>query len=380
MKKLLSILMTLVMTIGIGTSVYAAENVEISEDMKHQAIDLVEQYISDAYKGEYNLLEMKSDVLSTDIENSKVKIVVRTNLIKMLVEKSVQDLPYIKGMMSSVEKLEEERSGDAVLARYVLDEQVEAMSEYIGVEQEQNEVFRVTFDISDPNLSNAKLEVFGIDEYIPAEYFGPKSTDEQYMSGKTELKENMENTRMALMAVEPDVDVMNERELTTLAEKSTISYDRIAARDYANKYTSECGNSYNTKYWNPNYKWHTENGGVDCANYVSQAIYAGGIPQDSTWKPESVAWVNTGKNNKGGLTHYMTNKGYFKKSTQSTCAAGGFMSHTDMSHVIFIVANDGKQMLFSSHTADRLKASFAGSYYKNMDYYYINPIYNKDLQ
>lgn len=72
MKKLLSILMTLAMTIGIGTSVYAAENVEISEDMKHQAIDLVEQYISDAYEGEYDLLEMKSDVLSTDIESSKV--------------------------------------------------------------------------------------------------------------------------------------------------------------------------------------------------------------------------------------------------------------------------------------------------------------------
>ena len=73
----------------------------------------------------------------------------------------------------------------------------------------------------------------------------------------------------------------------------------------------------------------------------------------------------------------MTNKGYFKKSTQSTCAAGGFISHTDFSHVIFVVANDGKDLLFSSHTADRLKASFAGSYYKNMDYYYINPVYSK---
>ena len=74
------------------------------------------------------------------------------------------------------------------------------------------------------------------------------------------------------------------------------------------------------------------------------------------------------------------NKGYFKASTQSACAAGGFMSHTDFSHVIFIVANDGKDLLFSSHTADRLKQSFAGNYYKNMNYYYINPVYNKDLQ
>jgi len=76
----------------------------------------------------------------------------------------------------------------------------------------------------------------------------------------------------------------------------------------------------------------------------------------------------------------MVDKGYFKKSTQSTCAAGGFMSHTDMSHVIFIVANNGKELHFSAHTADRLQQSFASNYYKDMDYYYISPTYNKDLQ
>ena len=56
------------------------------------------------------------------------------------------------------------------------------------------------------------------------------------------------------------------------------------------------------------------------------------------------------------------------------------MSHTDRSHVIFIVVNNGKELHFSAHTADRLQQSFASNYYKDMDYYYISPTYNKDLQ
>lgn len=378
MRKLTSIMMVFLLLMGTNSiPAYAAE---LSEDVKQQVVELVEKYISDAYDGEYDLLEINSEVLSAEVDESTAQVVVKTNLVKMLVEEDVYDLPFIQGMTSSVQKLERVRSNDAALARYVLNEQVEAMSEYIGMEQEQNEVFRVSFDVADTDLSDVTLEVLGINEYIPAEYFGPKSTTEQYMSGQAELQENIVNTREALAIVCPEVDVQNANALETMETKSTISYDRLAARDYANKYTSECRSTYNTKYWNPNYVWHTENGGVDCANYVSQAIFAGGIPKDSTWKPESIAWVNTGRYNANGLTHYMTNKGYFKESTQSTCAAGGFMSHTDFSHVIFIVANDGKDLLFSSHTADRLKASFAGSYYKNMDYYYINPVYNKYLQ
>lgn len=75
----------------------------------------------------------------------------------------------------------------------------------------------------------------------------------------------------------------------------------------------------------------------------------------------------------------MVNSGYFKKVTRNTCAAGGFISHTDFSHVIFVVANDTVTMQFSSHTADRKQASFAGSYYKNFDYYYINSAYQNNI-
>ena len=59
------------------------------------------------------------------------------------------------------------------------------------------------------------------------------------------------------------------------------TYNVAAAVAYADKYA---------KSYNPSYVKHTNN---DCANFVSQCIYAGGIPKDTVWKPESMAWINT---------------------------------------------------------------------------------------
>lgn len=180
-----------------------------------------------------------------------------------------------------------------------------------------------------------------------------------------------------------EVTVNKKSKAKTQASASTVHalasfvYDRIAARDYANTYTSEVTSSpyYNTSKWNPNYAWHTESGGVDCANYVSQSMYAGGIPTDSTWKPETTAWVNTGRYNSGGLKQYMVdNKGYFFSTTKSGTSAGGFISAVNYSHVMFIVANDGVTMQFSAHTNDRLKASFA-SFGSDYQFYYVNSAY-----
>ena len=129
MKKFLAMAMALVCTVGTNyVAVYAAD---VSDEMKQKSIDYVNEFVSDAYEGEYKLLEINSDVLSADVEDSTAQVVVKTNLVKMLVEEDVHDLPVVKGMTNAVETLEKARSTDAVLARYVLDEQVQALSEYI---------------------------------------------------------------------------------------------------------------------------------------------------------------------------------------------------------------------------------------------------------
>ncbi|MDY7041808.1 MAG: amidase domain-containing protein, partial [Chloroflexota bacterium] len=45
----------------------------------------------------------------------------------------------------------------------------------------------------------------------------------------------------------------------------------------------------NQSNWNPAYQKHWCN---DCANYVSQALKAGGCTTTSTWKPYTDAWSN----------------------------------------------------------------------------------------
>ncbi|MBE6844065.1 MAG: hypothetical protein E7510_14810, partial [Ruminococcus sp.] len=71
-----------------------------------------------------------------------------------------------------------------------------------------------------------------------------------------------------------DYGVMSEIEV------KAAGYNVNAAVDYAKKYW----NNYNPDYPNCN------SIGGDCANFVSQCLYAGGLQQDSTWKVGSSAW------------------------------------------------------------------------------------------
>ncbi|MNW60739.1 putative amidase domain protein [compost metagenome] len=167
------------------------------------------------------------------------------------------------------------------------------------------------------------------------------------------------------------INTISEKQFSTVELAASVTYDRIAARDYANKWTSENppGGQDATKY-NPDYNYYAN----DCANYVSQALHAGGIPTDTTWKPKSTAWINTGHSISNGLIDYMVDtKGYFKKSTKSSTAAGGIINALDYSHVMMVVANDGVTMQYSAHTTDRLKHSFAGFSSTEYEYYVYNP-------
>lgn len=63
---------------------------------------------------------------------------------------------------------------------------------------------------------------------------------------------------------------------------TSYSYNRTAAIAYADKYCKSYNKSYNS------YKGK----GGDCANFVSQCLFAGGMPTDSVWYKHSVAWIN----------------------------------------------------------------------------------------
>ena len=76
---------------------------------------------------------------------------------------------------------------------------------------------------------------------------------------------------------------------------NAAGYNPSAAVDYASKYW----NNYNPSYGNYN------NVGGDCANFVSQCLYAGGVEQDGTWYNGSSAWISC-----SSQIEYFRSKGY----------------------------------------------------------------------
>lgn len=124
MKKLFSLVMAFALVLGSNClAVNAAElSNDISEETQQEAIDLVENFILDAYDEYYNVNNFDSSIDSLTIENGVGEIVVKSNFEKILKASDVSQLPYIQGMTDSVRNLEKTRSNDVMLAQFVLDE------------------------------------------------------------------------------------------------------------------------------------------------------------------------------------------------------------------------------------------------------------------
>lgn len=267
----------------------------------------------------------------------------------------MDDIPYVKGLKKKSINLVATNAVKKVVAENTLKAKVKELEEYIGIAQDQNDSFRITANISNGSLdlSSAKLEFLDYLDWVPASAFIPASESEMITSGENDMVELASTTS------------------STFAT-ATVAYDRLAARDYANRWTSENppGGQDASKY-NSSYTYYSN----DCANYVSQALFAGGIPTDTTWKPQSIAWINTGLNISNGLMDYMVGtKGYFKKVAKSGVAAGGIIYALGYSHVMMVVANDGVTMQYSAHTTDRLKSSFAGFNSTEYEFYVFNTL------
>lgn len=376
-KQSVASIMVLIILVFTGSSVqaFSQEYDHKIDNFQIQISDYVENFIKDAYDPYYEINSIEAIIEDISTNNNQLSAQIHTTLNRTLKAKSVEDLPAVKGLKKELSHMKLSRSADIADAEQVIQEKVNDLQQYIGLSTDQNDIFRISVPVigEELDLLNAKLELLnGMVDWVPATYFIPASENEMMNSGVQYLNESITLNKMHISK--------SESLYTNVEPMAAVKYDRLAARDYANKYTSEVTSSpyYNTKKWNPDYKHHTENGGVDCANYVSQAIYAGGIPQDKTWKPETTAWVNTGRNISNGLKQYMVDtKGYFYKTDKLGTSAGGFISAKEYSHVMFVVANDTVTMLYSAHTRDRLKSSFANFSDKKFEFFYINSKYLK---
>ena len=75
--------------------------------------------------------------------------------------------------------------------------------------------------------------------------------------------------------------------------------------------------AYADKYWKKYNRKYKEYRGVDCANFVSQCLYAGGMPKTSDWYPQSVNWINV----MGHIRHFKA-YGMFLTASDSNVLKG----------------------------------------------------------
>ena len=96
----------------------------------------------------------------------------------------------------------------------------------------------------------------------------------------------------------------NNNNIDQLGIQNNKSFRRFNSNNaiaYARKYALE---------YNSNYIDFNDMGG-DCTNFISQCLYAGGIPLSSTWTPYSNTWLRVNE-----LRNYLINNGYANRQAQ----------------------------------------------------------------
>ena len=107
---------------------------------------------------------------------------------------------------------------------------------------------------------------------------------------------------------------------------------------------------------NPKYKQYP---GVDCCNFVSQCLYAGGMPKNSTWYPASYDWINCS----GAISNFKK-YGNFMSANDSNVLKGnpvyydwnsnGVYDHT----AICVGRNSAGTPIIDAHTGDHYHAAW----------------------
>ena len=159
-----------------------------------------------------------------------------------------------------------------------------------------------------------------------------------------------------------------------------VTYRREAAVAYARQFTSN--SSGNACYNNVGFHAISSSSGGDCANFVSQCLFAGGIPQNNEWYYRT-PYTTSGKRQRywtgtvsmrdslvrrGWATRLPTRKGLRKGDLVYT-----YESETSLPHVVIVtedVDSDDAEIIVCGHTRnqlDRVRSNTIPSVY-----YHIN--------
>ena len=174
------------------------------------------------------------------------------------------------------------------------------------------------------------------------------------------------NTEQNFSWMEEEAEYASEFQEADLDDRRVISEDgslEMMAASAAGSYTYNVSNAiaYADEYcinYNSAYNSYKGRGG-DCANFVSQCLYAGGFKQDSEWYKHSVAWINVMKQ----IAHFKA-YGTFLNATNSNLIKGNpiyFDWNGDSTYdhaTICVGRNNSGIAILDSHTKDLYHATW----------------------
>lgn len=343
----------------LATSGFAAENDRATAS---QFEPLVNQFIQqDTELRTWKLLDLKIRPVSEKLEGATAEVVFDVERIHLLSYERPELVPSLKARIAF---LKQNETGLSPAQLQAVKEEIEIwkhdLAEYISTPQYCFDRLKLTGEVSNGSIVPGSVRIYRegpLGDYEPARLEDIPTPQQVEKESVEAIKEIASTAKEVGSQVQP-----------------LALYDRLAARDYANTYTSNPSSKYcphcysststclqNSSYYNlAQYSkcWCCN----DCANYVSQASRRGGIPTDTTWYPYSTPWVNV-----NALKNYMLNKGRWVIGSIGTCVAGYPFRMTSYEHIMMMVYNDGTTRKYSAHTNDRRQVTWSGGsaeYYK----------------
>lgn len=305
--------------------------------IKNQLLGYLKRVFGSTYKIEN--IDIKKESFATYNDFSSGTFLVR---ISLLLLEDIQEHPVEKAVLS-------------IKNQYLSDFQKRFINNYESILISFLEEYRkfshdiyIRFKI---NATQNKLE-----------YFFETPQAKVFIKGDESLllksKEQIYNE--SLTSLSNLINSISEKEL------ETVEYKPNKAIQYALSYTSNTDKSccdgdptyQDVSFYNRDYDYYE---GSDCANFVSQAIHAGGIPFDDMFFPYSITWRFVDfedKNVKDDFFSYILQK-YTTLTTSPVIALPGSIALADWNnnnspdHAMLVTYNDGYFICISSHTSDK---------------------------
>ncbi len=291
--------------------------------------------LEEKYKGLYSFDNY--NVTIYEVETTEDKIILNVDVLTdMILIRHPSESPLILGMIEASDEIldvTEKAQADQAISDYL----VKAM-EYYKIPVKTGFEYQV-------HISKENTRDMGCDTYQI--YHRQDIAEENPL-----LCEMVDNEKFVELATAADGAAMLEQMIQYEANINTrsVRYSRSTAVEYATDHALDAP------------EFNKENGGSDCANFVSKCLNAGGIPTDKTgkWYPATtygdtdtcgINWMRTGftKEN-GGVVIYMSDKKYFSEVDSSRANTGSIMFWNDHSHVALVTMCDGTTIKYTQHS------------------------------